>query len=103
MFTGLSLADGTLTSSVGTVYEVPTDRAIIKTFVVFNTGATSETVKVYLNRGTSNRQVAIAVLAQNESAQFFENESITLSKGDKLLASTTSSVDYFVTGATEGA
>ena len=103
MFTGLSLADGTLTSSGVTVYTVTTDRAIIKTFVVFNTGSTDETVKVYLNRGTSNRQVGIAVLKQNQSAQFFEGEAITLSTGDTLIGVTTSSVDYFVTGATEGA
>ena len=105
MYTGKSLADGQLPSSKGTLYTVPTGkRAIVRTFVVFNTGSTAETVSIYVSRGTSSRQIGQAVLAANEAAQFFESEPITLSSGDILEGDTTtgSTVDYLITGADEG-
>jgi len=103
-YIGKSLADGQVASSAGSVYSVPSGKtAVIKTFTVYNTGSTSETVKAYVLRyGSTARQIGIAVLAQDESKQFV-GSTITLSSEDSLRAETTnaSTVDYSITGALE--
>jgi len=103
-YTGASLADGQVGGSAANVYAVPSGKtAVIKTFSVYNTNTTAETVKAYvLRKGGTARQIGIAVLAQNESKEFIDN-AITLSSEDSLQAETTtaSKVDYSITGATE--
>lgn len=101
-YLGASLADGTVSSSITTLYSVPsTQTAIVRTFNVFNTGASSETVKFFVKRlGSTARQVGIAVLAQDESKQFIVDPLI-LSSEDAIQASTSGSVDYLITGAVQ--
>lgn len=101
-YIGASLADGTVTSTLTSIYSVPsTKRAVIRTFHVFNTGSGEETVKFYVKRlGSTARQIGVAVLAQDESKQFIA-EPVTLSSEDAIQASTSSSVDFLITGAVE--
>ena len=103
-YTGASLADGQVSGSLATVYSVPsTNRVVVRTFTVFNTGSGSETVKVYIKRlGSTARQFGIAVLSQDESKDFIE-QPITLSSEDVIQAvtSTGSVVDFVITGAVE--
>lgn len=100
-YAGASLADGSMTT-LGTLYSVPSGKtAIIRSFTVFNTNSTSETVQVYVTRkGSTARQIGIAVLAQDESKEFISMP-ITLSSEDKITGETTSSADYLITGAIE--
>lgn len=104
-FTAASLADGQLASTKGTIYTSSSVKTIIKSFTVFNTNASSQTVVLYVKRsGSVSRSFFRGVFAQNEfSYVISEGEAITLSDGDEIEGSATnaSAVDYVITGATE--
>lgn len=105
--TAKSLADGQLASTKGTLYTVPAaTRSYVKFLFLHNTGATSETVLVYVKRsGSSSRVIGRGVLAGDESLAVIDKDAtLTLSAGDVIEGETTTAttVDYVITGAEEG-
>lgn len=104
-FTGASLADGQVASSVGAIYTCPGSTvAFIKQVSFFNNSATPQTVVVSVTRLTSSaRKLMQFTLNQNEVGYLVgPGSSIELSAGDTINAVTTTAtqVDYFVTGVT---
>ena len=98
---GTGLGSGQLPATKGTLYSTPGSFVEILSFICFNTAATSETVKIYVNNLGVSRQIAIAVLAQNESLLVVsEGEALQVAPGDYIEGSTTnaSSVDYYIGG-----
>jgi len=101
-----SLADGQLPTTVGALYTVPASTtAIIKSFVIFNTNAATQTVNVYITRsGSTRRQLHQFSVLQNASVVVLANgETWALSTGDTIDGDTTTgtAVDYVITGATD--
>lgn len=87
-----ALADGQLAATKTTMFTVtaPSLRASI---TVLNAGGSAETVKFYVNRGTTDRQIAQFTLNAGEQARFVTGQ---LRSGHIFKASTTnaSAVDY---------
>lgn len=100
-YTGASLADGQVASSVGTIYTCPSStEAFIKKITLGNTGSATQTVSLYLLRsGSTKRLLRQYQLAQFETGDF---ENIVLSAADAIQAISTnaSAVDYTVYGTT---
>ena len=104
MHVGKSLADGQLASSAGTLYTVPaSSSAIIKGFILFNTGTSKQTANVYITRsGSSRRQLyQFVLLAKSSASVITDGEVWVLSAGDLIEADTTTAatVDYTIMGA----
>ena len=103
MFVAKSLADGQLASSASTLYTAPTANAIIKAFVLFNTGSSEQTANVYITRsGSSRRQLYQFILPTKTAASVVtDGEVWSLSAGDVIEGDTTSGliVDYTIMGA----
>jgi len=103
-FTGASLADGQIAAAWATIY-TSTAKTIVKSFHIFNTSATPQTVEVRVTRsGSTARAFPRVVLSQNESAQYVsDGDTLVLSASDIIEAQSTTLnvVDYTITGATE--
>jgi hypothetical protein len=103
MATNQSLADGVLPSTKTAIYTVKNTVATINSFTVFNTQAAQITVHVFVRRfGSSSRQIAIAVLEEDESAHVIcGGDVLHLSTGDVVEASATTatSADFVITGS----
>jgi hypothetical protein len=101
-FTPKVLAEGQLASSKGTIYTVPSSTsAYIKQITFYNTNASTQTIALYLKPGSTSRQIARYVLAQNEFVIF--DFSTLLEAADLIEASSTNAtaVDYIITGLEE--
>lgn len=106
MITGGSLADGQVATTTGTLYTVPASTVtVIKSASFFNTNAATQTLNVYITRsGGTRRQIEQFTLSQYDTAHLLANgETLVLSTGDVLEAdtTTTTAVDYMITGATD--
>lgn len=104
-FTAGSLADGQLETSETVIYTVPAATvAYLKTLLLFNTNAATQTIILWIKRsgGTARKWRQIS-LAQNESADALEGTNLQLSAGDSVEGSTTTgaAVDYTITGVVE--
>lgn len=106
-FVGGSLADGQVATTTGTIYTVPgATVTVLKSVTFYNTNATTQTLNVYVTRsgGTRRQLRQFSGVAQYESVDLLAGgETIVLSTGDILEAdtTTTTAVDYMVTGATD--
>lgn len=104
-FTAKALADGQLaTTAGGAAIFTATVTTYVKKLTLFNTNAASQTIVLYINFSGTNRSFRRYVLAQNESADvLIDGESILLSAGDSIQATTTTAtaVDYTVAGVEE--
>ena len=104
-YTGASLADGQVATTWGTIYGPSGVKAILKSIVLYNTNATTQTLELRVTRSGSTARVLYRVsLAQDESLAYLTGgDTMILSDGDVLQAqtTTTSAVDYTITGATE--
>ena len=104
-WTGASLADGQVATSVGTIYGPSGVKAIVKYCSFFNTNAAVQTLNVYITRsGGTRRQILRATMNQYDAVYLVsQGESLQLSDGDVLEAdtTTTTAVDYMITGASE--
>ena len=98
-FTGGTLTDGSVAITTQNIYTAPSV-ALCKWITFYNKNATQQTLNVYIFRvGSVERQIYRFVLDQYDTVTI--NETITLSTGDRLRASTTtaSAVDYVISGA----
>ena len=105
-FKAKTLATGQITTGVADLYHVPsTKRAIVKSVHCYNTGSTTETVKVYIKKyAATATQIGIAVLNQDELKVFVsDGEALSLAKEDAIQGITTTgtTVDFTITGAEE--
>lgn len=104
-FTAKSLADGQLANAEGVLYTAPgATKTYTKTMHVFNTGAGSNTVTIWLKRGATSRKVFSAILATGQSATVFsKDEAPILTATDTIRGAATNAteVDYFITGVEE--
>lgn len=104
-FTATSLADGQIAATVVTIYAPSGLKAIIKAVELFNTGAGSELVKLYVTRsgGTRRQLRQVSIGASGSASILTDGMTWILSDGDALEAetSTATTVDYVVMGATE--
>jgi len=105
-FTGASLADGQVATTWGTIYAPGLSaKAILRSADFYNTNAVTQTLEFAITRaGQPRRIIARVTLLQNEKCELLtDNEVITLSPSDLLEAqtTTTTAVDYTITGATE--
>jgi hypothetical protein len=104
-FTPKVMAQGQFANSKGTLYTVPgSTSAYVKFFNVWNSSATPQTVRVYLNPAGTSRQIITLSLAQNESANIIDLVgSFTLEAGDLIEGDTTTAtvLDYVITGVEE--
>jgi hypothetical protein len=94
------LAEGQIASTKSTVYTVPgATSTYVRQMRVYNTSPTTQTVIIYLKPGATSRKFGRVVLAENESADIFD-EAILLETGDLIEAETTTAsvVDYIITG-----
>lgn len=105
-FTGASLSDGQVATTWGTIYGPGAGaKAIIKQADFHNTSATTQTLEIAITRsGSTRRKIFEAELNQDETLRLLtDGDSIVLSASDVLEAQTTTTtvVDYTVSGATE--
>ena len=103
---GESLADGQVATTTGAIYTSDNSiRTMLRSVTFFNTNATTQTLNIYITRsGGTQRQLYQATLAQNQSFDLLaQGEVMSLSPGDALRAdtTTTTAVDYFISGVTE--
>lgn len=98
-----SLADGQLASSIGTIYQTPTNKqAIVESITLVNTNTSAETVNVYFlaSGGTARRIIpkntSLAASAMMECL----DKRKTLEAGGKIQADTTTAlkVDFVCSG-----
>ena len=96
------LSDGQLKSAKTTLYTVPTGKvAFVKFMRLFNTAAGNQTCRLYAKPGSTSRQFAIAVLAQEEASAIFDNDEVMVLEAGDLIEGSASSddkVDYIITG-----
>lgn len=104
-FTAKPLADGQVANSLAAIFTATADVATyVKSFSLYNTSATEQTVIIKLNVNGTDRFWKRFVLAENEWANVLDGaESITLGDGDiiKAQSTTTNVVDYVITGVEE--
>jgi hypothetical protein len=105
-YSGGSLADGQLPSSVGAIYTATAVKAVIKAVTLHNTNVTTQTINIYITRsGSTRRQLyRFAGITQFQSMDVLsDGETWTLSAGDTIDADTTTAaaVDFTILGATE--
>jgi hypothetical protein len=102
-FTGKILAQGQLPASKAVLYTVPAStKAYVRFFRCSNTGTSSEAVAVYYKKAAS-RRIGVAVLTQDEAADFIEQDVLAMDAGDLLEGQTTTAatVDYVIAGSEE--
>ena len=103
--TGKSLADGVVAGTKGTIYQVKSETAHIKTAHFYNTNAIAQTLNIYVKRKDStSRLIETASLSQYATFELCSGGlGLTLSLGDLLEADTTtaSAIDYVLTGTVE--
>lgn len=105
MFQGGSLADGQVATTTGTIY-TSSGTTIIKSASFFNTNATGQDINVFVTRnGGTRRQIARSSTVAQYATYYLltDGEVLVLSDGDILEANTTTTtaVDYLITGASE--
>ncbi len=105
---GQSLGDGQVATSTDAIYTSPSSLyTLIRSCCFYNTNAATQTLDVYVTRsGGTRRQLYQVSLAQYESFNMVSaGEVFSLSPADALEASTTTTtaVDYLLTGQTEDA
>ncbi len=94
------LAAGQVASSTGTLYAASTGPDFITLITLYNTGGSTETVIVYLQKnGETRRKIRRIELGSTQSYEFTNR--IALAGGDEIQAETTtgSTVDFTVNGA----
>jgi len=101
-YVGASLADGQLSTAIGTLFTA-TVSTIIRSFDVYNDGASQQDVIVYILRdGSTTRKVGRAELKQDEFAEILSDGKVwVLSPNDSIQAETNTAgqVDFTITGA----
>ena len=100
-FAGLSLADGQVAATWGTIYTPTATRTAIKKVLFFNTSGSVEVLEVGITRsGSTRRQIGRFKLVGYGQAAI---DNLVLSFGDVLVAQSTNAatVDYIATGASE--
>jgi len=106
-FTGKSLADGLLTTSVDALYTVPAATvAYVGSLSLFCDTATPQTVQLYIKRagGTARKWRRFVFNQQYDHADVFENGArIVLAAGDEIdgVSTTGAVVAFVVTGVEE--
>lgn len=101
-YVGASLADGQLPDTVSTLFTA-TVSTIIRSFDVYNDGASRQDVVVFILRdGSTTRKVGRAELRQDEFAEVLSDGKVwVLSPNDSIQAETDTAgqVDFTITGA----
>lgn len=99
-----ALADGQLANSKGTIYTTPAStQAVVKNIILVNTGASANTVNLYVKPGATSRRIIPKDLSLATGAQFVMSDEITLEAADLIEgdASTAAEVDFVINGITE--
>lgn len=106
-FTPKALADGQLPNSSSAIFTASADVATyVKSFTVFNAGASQNQVVIRVNRTGTDRIWKRFILEAFESADLLGGgESLILEDGDiiKGFATNASQVDYLISGIEETA
>jgi hypothetical protein len=101
------LANGQLPSTIGDIYTTPgATQTIIKSIILVNTAATTETVNLYVLKAAGAARRIIPKDAQlGAGFQMVVDDDITLGAGDKIQGDTTTAttVDFTVSGVTDTA
>lgn len=94
------LAAGQLASSSGDLYTVPTDTKALSPLIrLYNTGGTTEVIKLHLRDGSTSRQFAQIELVAGAWAEVAFEKTV-LEDGDKIQGQTTTAttVNYWLSG-----
>lgn len=104
-FAAKALGDGQLSDSQAAIYTCPLNTvAYVKSITLFNTGASIETVILWINRSGTPRKWRQYIFGANEHADVLGGaSSIILEAGDTIEAMTTTAgtVDYTISGVEE--
>ena len=104
-FTGASLNDGQVATSWAAIYTSTGVKTILRSVDCVNTNAVTQTLEFAITRSGSTRRILARVsLAQYEKVELLtDGEVVVLSASDTLDAqtTTTTAVDFTITGATE--
>lgn len=105
-FTAKPFADGVVPTVLGALYTAPAGVvcSYLKNVNFFNSGATEQTIEVFINFSGTDRPWRRMVLAQYESMDLLDaGEAVHLGPNDIVKARTTSGADvhYFLTGVEE--
>lgn len=96
----ISIADGQLASSKGTLYTVPAStQIIVKSITLTNTDSSARAVNIYIKPGSTSRKICSITLDAGAS-HYLNNLNITLEAADLIEgdAAAGSVVDYVISG-----
>jgi hypothetical protein len=98
------LAQGQLPTTTSAIYTTPVGKtAYLKSIYFHNTGASEQTIKIYINGSGNANRIFEGIVASKATFEWDIIYSFILSTGQTLQAETTTAntVNYFLHGATE--